>query len=352
MYKDRNPLKNFPYTKHFAKLPFVLLIVSWGLGIPRLVESFKNGSPLYLLILLLLMGTLSLSVLYYKKVYFVILDLEFNMDLLLNHSGRTNKLSGQSYLTSLINDVLVRNIQEAKDNEYKALLLKKQAEVTALQSQINPHFLYNTLESIRGRAMETDENSGIANMTEALAVFFRYSISNTSNIVTLDDEIRNVENYLSILKFRFEDRFHFEKIFEQSLDPSLFYVPKLILQPLVENSINHGLEEITSKGFLKLRVEVTDKHLYLTLSDNGRGIDSESLANIRELINKEMSPQTYFQASNKKGIGMALKNVNDRIRLYFGSMYGISLYSTMGMGTSVELMLPKVTDENLRDYNI
>ena len=121
-------------------------------------------------------------------------------------------------------------------------MLVKQAELNALQNQINPHFLYNTLECIRGKAMVQGAEQ-IANMTEALSAFFRYSISIQENLVTLEQELQNTKNYFLIQKYRFGNRFHLRIFLVEESEAGEYLMPKMTLQPIVENAIFHGLEK-------------------------------------------------------------------------------------------------------------
>ena len=130
-----------------------------------------------------------------------------------------------------------------KTRKNNAQILNKQTELTALQSQINPHFLYNTLETIRGQAL-IDDNEEIAKMVEALSAFFRYSISRKGNLVTLRDELANIENYMLIQRYRFNNRFSMEVLIDEEDEEAFdFLIPRLIIQPVVENAIEHGIDE-------------------------------------------------------------------------------------------------------------
>ena len=151
--------------------------------------------------------------------------------------------------------LLDRNEQMIKQ-EYDLQMLRKQAELNALQSQINPHFLYNTLDSIRGCALMADMDE-IADMTEALSTFFRYTISNTGAPVTLEDEVENVQNYIAIQHFRFGDRIQLAVEID---DPLLLecHMPKMVLQPVVENAVLHGLEKISRRGLILIRATTAD----------------------------------------------------------------------------------------------
>lgn len=236
-----------------------------------------------------------------------------------------------------------------------AKVLDKQTELTALQSQINPHFLYNTLESIRGQAL-LDENMEIARMVEALAAFFRYSISRKGNLVTLREELANIQNYMLIQRYRFNNRFSLEVIIDEEDEAAYdFLIPRLIIQPVVENAIFHGLEELLEGGRVTIEVIVTEQNLIITVSDNGKGIEADMLRKLNSRISSrdtELEEGTGRKSSTRN-TGIALPNVHKRIQLLFGEEYGVNVYSTVGQGTDVEITVPanyqRGTDHEERD---
>ena len=214
-----------------------------------------------------------------------------------------------------------------------------------MQSQINPHFLYNTLECIRGQAL-IDGNMEIAKMVEALSAFFRYSISRKGNLVTLRDELANIENYMLIQRYRFNNRFSMEVIIDEEDEEAYnFMIPRLIIQPIVENAIFHGLEEKLEGGKVTIEVIVTDQNLILTISDNGKGMDSKKLKELNARIQMDNVDLDEEEKRNHRNTGIALPNIHKRIRLLFGEEYGVNVYSTVGQGTDVEITIP-VNDKN------
>jgi two-component system sensor histidine kinase YesM len=231
------------------------------------------------------------------------------------------------------------NLSPSKaEKEYKNEISTKKIELATLQGQINPHFLYNTLDSIRGEALICGADE-IANMTEALAMIFRYCISIRGDLVTISDELSNIKNYLLIQKFRFEDRFSFKTIIEAS-DSALDYcLPKLTLQPIVENALFHGLETRKSGGELILRITETDRCMVIRVEDNGCGMSQEKLSALNLAISS--SGNSFAKVPSRQGGGIALLNVNDRLKLLFGDEYGIVIYSQEGIGTTVEMTVPK-----------
>jgi len=210
----------------------------------------------------------------------------------------------------------------------------KLAEYLALQNQINPHFLYNTLEAVRSDAICAGAKD-IANTVKALATFFRYTITDVGTQVLLEDEINNVENYFMIQKYRFS-----ALNLEIMVPPELLQArtPKLILQPVVENAIIHGLEKKVGLGTVKLCVDTTRKNLLITVKDDGVGIEEDELARINEKLNR------VEDAPSKQG-GIAMVNVNSRIKLIFGEDYGMHIYSLAGAGTTVEIILPLIIEK-------
>lgn len=237
-------------------------------------------------------------------------------------------------------------IKEMLDTHELISVSKKQAEYLALQNQINPHFLYNTLEGIRSEALIAGMDQ-IAEMTEALATFFRYTISHVDHLVTLEDELANIENYYIIQQFRFGERLSLKIEFDHEEEeevPDILQcqLPKLTLQPIVENSICHGIEQKIGKGTLHIRVATTRDRLLITVSDDGKGMTEEKLRALSGKLSTmnmdDVDPQT-----NRKG-GIAMLNVNNRIKLLFGEKYGINIYSTLEAGTDVEITLPLIRE--------
>ncbi len=223
-------------------------------------------------------------------------------------------------------------------------LNKRQAQYLALQNQINPHFLYNTLESIRGEALIAGLDS-VADMTEALAKFFRYTITKVENLVSVEEELDNCETYFWIQKYRFGDRLQLHIVYEPEEWEEIMNcrIPKLTLQPILENSIIHGTELKVGQGNLYLCFELTQNRLLIRISDDGVGMDEETLVKLNRRLGKNTDSFTS-QEEEKQG-GIALANVNNRIQLIFGDEYGMHVYSVPQRGTDVEITLPVVTSE-------
>lgn len=232
----------------------------------------------------------------------------------------------------------IRRLEQMLKSPEMMDLNKRQAQYLALQNQINPHFLYNALEAIRTDALLADCGD-IAETTEALATFFRYTISNVQEYVTFSDELDNAENYFTIQRCRFGDKISMkldmenEKLLEARM-------PKLILQPLVENAVSHGLEGKLGYGTVRIVVENSDRTLFLRVRDDGVGIPDEQV----ERLNRQFSENAGPAAEQQRG-GIALRNVNSRIRLVFGEDYGLRVFSAEGVGTECCVTLPLLFQE-------
>lgn len=223
-------------------------------------------------------------------------------------------------------------------------LNKRQAQYLALQNQINPHFLYNTLESIRGEALIAGL-TGVAEMTEGLAKFFRYTITKVENLVSVEEELDNCETYFSIQKYRFGDRLRLHISYEPEEWEEIMScrIPKLTLQPILENSIIHGTELKVGTGNLYIHFECTQDRLMIRISDDGVGMDEETLAKLNRKLGK--STDSFTSQDEERQGGIALANVNNRIHLIFGDEYGIHVYSVPQNGTDVEITIPIVTSD-------
>ncbi len=241
-----------------------------------------------------------------------------------------------------IGDVFLR-FDELVDRNKTIQVSTKQAELLALQNQINPHFLYNTLDAIRGDALCAGMDN-IADITEALSTYFRYTITETSTLVTLMDELENVDNYFMIQQYRFGERLKIQiDIPEEDAGVLQLQCPKLMLQPIVENAIFHGLEKRSEGGTIKVEIEKTDNRVLIHVRDDGVGIEEETLKSINQKL--EHVSVGYIKDPQKGRGGIALNNVCRRIKLLFGEEYGIHVYSFRDVGTHVCITLPIIQNE-------
>lgn len=219
------------------------------------------------------------------------------------------------------------------------IIQNKMAEYLALQNQINPHFLYNALESIRGDMLE-DGNMEIAETLEALSIYFRYSVSGTGKMVTLEDELENIEYYCIVQKYRFGSNIQMEIKYAEEV-PGILKIPmpKLILQPVVENAIFHGLEKKIGGGKITVQIETTEVRLLIDVIDDGRGIPENTLHRINESLKNALKEDkdTISESGHK---GVALLNIAKRLQILYGLQYGVRIFSKENMGTCVRLTMP------------
>lgn len=209
----------------------------------------------------------------------------------------------------------------------------RSAEFKALQAQINPHFLYNSLDSINWLVRKQNIEKA-TEMISALTTFFRIGLSKGKDIITVKEELEHIRSYLIIQKIRYENQFEYSLYIDP--DTEKYYVPKLMLQPLVENALYHGIKPCNRKCILMVQVFLREEQIELEVLDNGVGMDAETLEAVYEAINHE-----GINRSNSYGV----VNVNDRIRLLAGHEYGLIINSERDVGTSVRIVLPLILKE-------
>lgn len=322
-----------------------ILMILYGTFLCGIIGYIAIKQKMYrVLLVAAMLGLLLLIYFGYCKVYRKMIQIEKIFQLYTEGFLADDFFEQDIRLTATFDEVL-KILGERLDKSKRLNVSKKQAQYLALQNQINPHFLYNTLEGIRSEALCAGMDD-VASMTEALATFFRYTISNVDRLVTLEDELSNIENYYIIQQFRFGNKLSLSIEYDEERDDLSIlnlYLPKLILQPIVENSIYHGIERKIGKGNLRIRMECTESRLIIIISDDGLGMKKEQLENLnnRLLINSLDDIET---AKNQKG-GIAIVNVNSRIKLLCGEEYGIYIYSTPNVGTDVEITLPLITEQ-------
>ena len=216
-------------------------------------------------------------------------------------------------------------LEEVKEDQVKL----SKAEMRTLQAQINPHFLYNTLDSINWLSQE-ERNEDIIKMVTALTALFRTGISRGQDLIPLREELKHIESYLTIQKIRYEKKF----LYEMDVDDSVLdcRIIKLVLQPLVENAIYHGIKLKNGKGLISIRVRKARDSVLLEVSDNGAGMTEERL--------KEVHLELQGREPDKEKTVYGLKNVNDRLKIYYGEPYGLIIHSIPGEGTTVTVKIP------------
>lgn len=227
------------------------------------------------------------------------------------------------HLGKTFNTMIVK-IKALMDTAVSNEEAKRKSEINALQAQINPHFLYNTLDSIIWMSAG-GRNEEVTEMIEALAKLFRTSISQGENFVPLRNEMENIKSYLTIQKMRYGDKLSYELAVGEPFLPAL--VPKLILQPIVENALYHGIKLSPRAGTIRIGARQEGDVLILTVTDDGVGMSRQQLEHI-------------FDEDKNSEHGIGVLNVQNRIRLCFGSAYGLHYFSETGAGTCVEIHLP------------
>ncbi|WP_164908514.1 cache domain-containing sensor histidine kinase [Halobacillus litoralis] len=221
--------------------------------------------------------------------------------------------------------LMLNRINELIKENYTKQLMIQETEYKALQAQINPHFLYNTLDSINWMA-KINKQEKISVMADALGNMMRNIISKKAPMITIKEELEIVRNYITIQKYRYEHRLNFSLDISEVYEDSL--IPKLSIQPIVENAIQHGLEEMIDECRIHLKISEVNDGLEIVVSDNGPGIEEDQLGGI------------YRGEIRSKSSGIGLNNINERIKMMFGDEYGLTIDSEVGVGTRVSIQLP------------
>ncbi len=224
-------------------------------------------------------------------------------------------------------NLMVNRIRELMNQNIYEQEAKRKSELEVLQSQIHPHFLYNTLNSVV-RMAGTGKNEDVITMITSLSRFFRISLSRGERFIPVADELEHIRHYLIIQKMRYKNKFEFEIDAEEAALP--YRTLKLVLQPLVENAIYHGIEPSVDQGLIRIRAGIEEGKLMLRVEDNGIGIPP---AKLKTLL-------TETSLGNDEGTGIGLRNVHERIRLNYGEEYGLHIESEREEGTTVTVRLP------------
>lgn len=239
-------------------------------------------------------------------------------------------VGGSSEIASLSQsfDQMVLKIQALMEKVRNEEISLRKTELKALQAQINPHFLYNTLDAI-GWLCEEERSQDAVEMVNALARLFRISISKGHELIPIQKEVEHAGSYLKIQNFRYKNQFTYHFDVEESCLP--YYCNKITLQPIIENAIYHGIDRMVDEGKIEITIREQGEDILFSIRDNGVGMTREQCAAV---LNKEPGDQT----------GIGIKNVNDRIKIYFGEKYGIQIESELDEGTCVTICMPKVRE--------
>lgn len=236
-------------------------------------------------------------------------------------------------LTESINQMSLQ-LQTLIDEEYKARLIKAhleretaQAKLLALQSQVNPHFMFNTLECIRLKASAKNEVE-TAKIIMYISKMFRYLINWDDDIILLSEDIKFLENFLYIQKYRFEDEFEYNIIVDEAAKTC--FLPKLIIQPVVENACVHGVESVSQNRKIEICIAIKNEQMFISVSDNGIGIDEPRLSELEKML----------KGGEKLTDGIGLYNVYQRLYLYYGKDFTMDVQSRKGQGTKISIVIP------------
>jgi two-component system sensor histidine kinase YesM len=248
----------------------------------------------------------------------------FDIDITVNSTNEVYQLARDC-------DIAVKKVRDLIAESRHEQELKRKLELRTLQGQINPHFLYNTLDSIIWM-IELGENERAIDMTSSLARFFRLGISRGSETISIRTEIEYVQTYLAIQKQRYKDKLSYEIAFS----PELYghQILKLLIQPLVENAIYHGIKNMEGPGLIRIIGERESDTMVIRIGDNGVGMEAAQL---------EALAAGLIEPRQSSGVGV--RNVQDRIRLYFGSEYGVWFESTPGAGTTATIRIPVISGD-------
>ena len=220
---------------------------------------------------------------------------------------------------------MAQQIRELVNQVYREQKEKRKSELAALQAQINPHFLYNTLNSVSS-LIRTGCQEEAFTMIHAIGMFYRTSLSDGKTLIPVEQELTNIENYIQIQKFRYGDKIEYD--IEISPEIMKEWIVKLTLQPLVENSIYHGIKEKRGKGRIEIRGWKEENEIFLSVADNGLGIPTEKM---EHLLDGEKDGKRY---------SYGLYNIQQRLQLYFGKEYGITIESWLEEGTKTTIRIP------------
>jgi two-component system, sensor histidine kinase YesM len=235
-----------------------------------------------------------------------------------------------SLIASSFNNMM-NTINELMVESRQAVLKQKESEIRVLEAQINPHFLYNTLDSINWLAIEKEEHQ-ISEMLKSLAQILRYSIKDSNKMVTINEELNWMKKYIFLQQYRFNDSFTCDVQYDDHVINKRIY--KLLIQPFIENSIIHGFSGISKGGKLEISVTaVNESALSIVIKDNGRGIAEADLQFILH---------DHAEDVSGRRIGMGMRNATDRLAMYYGNKASYEITSTLGEGTRVELIVPAI----------
>jgi two-component system, sensor histidine kinase YesM len=311
--------------KYCLVLPYHTISESTNKILLKIVVIGAGSLLLFLLICIFLIRSINRPVL--RLVNHMNMVKRGDLSTTINESGPL-----EIYMLGSTFNLMVKQIRDLLHDVEEKEKQRTQAEIDALQSQINPHFLLNTLNNIKVMAAVSKVDN-IKQMTESLTKLLGASFYRKGTHAKIVEEIELIQNYVYIMKVRFGDSFDF--IIDIDSDVQHLYILKLLIQPLVENAIIHGLYEVESRGEIRIEARRSERSIQFQIIDNGKGMDTETLLRLQRSMNER---HNHFN-------GIGIKNVMQRIELNYGREYGISILSTPSEGTNIKMIVPILEDE-------
>ncbi|WP_174880835.1 sensor histidine kinase, partial [Metabacillus niabensis] len=307
------------------------------------VGAIYIGRTGIIILLISILLTILLSILVSNQVAKPIVSLSRKMDQVgennFNVQIETRRTDEIGHLQRKYKEMITR-IKDLIEKDYKREMENRDAQFLALQSQINPHFLFNTLQVISGMALK-NKAKDIYEMTQKLAFMFRYITDKRGDLVRMKEEVNHLNNYLYIQKVRFGENLSIQLFVDGAVKEGL--IPLLTLQPIIENSFKHGFESKLEKAELKIDIQMVFDEIEIAIIDNGVGMSEQILAEVREKL-------IFDTDTQHRSIG--LRNVNNRIKLYFGKEYGIEIDSEQSDFTKVIVRIPYRNGSELSEHFI
>lgn len=312
-------------------LIYLLLVIASAILMTGRIESLH-------LRLLVILAEIALGAAYYTVFYRSIYKPNLRLEQIIRDLNHGQLKEDDDMLREIKS--IISSLDSMAIKQKNAEILMKNAEINNLQDQINPHFLYNTLEVIRGEALLNGDRK-IADMTASLANYFRYNISRRETFVFLKDELKNSMNYFNIQKNRFGDKISCQIVYHDVEESQVenCYIPKLLLQPVIENAIYHGLELKMGEGNIKIHITAADSSLKINVADDGLGMSQEKVDELNrdyEDGEEEESSETGGRRHN----GVAIRNIKKRLKLYWEDAAYMVIVSDLGVGTQVHISMP------------
>lgn len=300
------------------------------------LSTVKN----FMIIFLLVMGAVTLgvsafiSIRIFQPIGTIVSAIQMNRNVLMGEGELLREKDELQYILRSIQKTAYLKKDVDEELSQRVRLLKK-AQAVALQSQINPHFLNNTLDTINWMAIGLlGGKNEVSEMTKALSMMLRMSLKNTDTIIPVSQEIEHCMYYLEIQNRRYEDKF--KAVWQIPKAIYGYKTIRVILQPIVENAIYHGIKHLTNQGLITILGRIDGEDVEITVKDNGLGMSGAELEQLRE----QMKSQIIMESSH-----IGINNVNQRMKLYFGDEYGVFIESEEGMGTAVTIRFPKITEQ-------